>query len=76
MLDQQFYASRRQGDQNFSNLTNINLQRYVLDPIFRQSLLNQTSNLNQPNPDLQNDQTKVKSVEETSMNTTRELNTN
>jgi len=48
----------------------------VLDPIFRQSLLNQTSNLNQPNPDLQNDQTKVKSVEETSMNTTRELNTN
>lgn len=40
MLDSEFYNSRRLKEPNLSNLTNVNLQKYVLDPVFRQSLLN------------------------------------
>ena len=76
MIDEQFYGTRRLTDQNPSNLTNVNLQKYVLDPIFRSSLLNGTAYVAQPNINVQNDLTKVISPEGTSMNTTRELNTN
>ena len=77
MLEEQFYASRRLTDQNFSNLTDVNMQRYVLDPVYRQTLLYQTGiSVQQPNIDIQNDQEKVISPEATSMNTTRDLNTN
>lgn len=39
MLDSEFYNSRRMTEPNISNLTNINLQKYVLDPVYRQRLL-------------------------------------
>lgn len=39
MKETEFYTSRRAFDPNVSNLTNVHLQKYVLDPVFRIKLL-------------------------------------
>ena len=39
MKDTEFYNSRRLYEPYQSNLTNVTLQKYVLDPRFRQQLL-------------------------------------